>query len=207
MECWKDKKRNSFILFDYIMKSIPYREFEGIIELQYCLSDYGFAEHVTSSLNQDVMRFNERALVTTDTDKKNIKFLSYSIDDEFYKETHFKKETYLLNILSNLESKSYLRYIIDLSLQDEILRLFVTMNVFDTIKVEMVTKLNYLIFEIKNSQNKTEYFVKQLLVEISYLMSLIVNYFYFIISSISVMGIWLFREIYSISRYTRKILD
>jgi hypothetical protein len=64
------------------------------------------------------------------------------------------------------------------------------MNIIDTVKIEITSNINKLLFTIKDSQNKTEYFIKQVLLEISYILGLLINYIYFVLWTLSFLGIW-----------------
>jgi hypothetical protein len=66
-----------------------------------------------------------------------------------------------------------------------------TMNIIESLKVETISKINIFILKIKNIQNEIEYSIKQIIMESSYLFSLIINLFHFILWSISIITFFL----------------
>jgi hypothetical protein len=101
----------------------------------------------------------------------------------------FEKETIVY------EKMNYIQYILLLTEHSNILQSIkkgkFTMNIVESLKVEVISKMNVLILKVKNIQNEIEYKIKQIIMESSFLFSLITNLFHFIIWSISILTFFL----------------
>lgn len=228
-KCRKEEKKNRFLLYDAILNIIPYENnrkiVEGLLELQYCLTNFNFLE----KSQFDKFSFTD----LPSNNNKQLKIISNTIANEFERQTDIQaKERYLLITLSNLkdnnaitfsntmfqeinktdfkkEEKNYIKLLSSmfhsLSEHSDIIKSIkkghYIMNVADTVKIQLITHINKMIFMIKDSQNKSEFFINNILMEISYIFGLITNYFYFVLWAVYFLGVWvvmLIRMIYKL---------
>ena len=215
--CRKNEKENRPIFHDVILNIIPYKKkrkiIERLLELQYCLSNFDFVEKITipSSFSWSM-----------ESDKYNQLQISNIIANEFDRQPDITtKEKYLIFTLENLKNNNaislsndmyqeikhkrkkeqsiFLRIIYSLLEHSDIIKSIkngnYVMNVVETIKIELVSHINKLLFTIKDCQNKSEYFIKHIMMESSYLFGLIVNYVYFLLWAITFLGIWIMMTI------------
>lgn len=146
--------------------------------------------------------------------------IPFHLKEMFLKEILFKiseKNTFnipsiidIYEIVSPVKNKTTLQYFYyllnEISNESDVLKSIKNghyiINLVESINVELMTRLNKLIYTIKDSQNKVEYSIKQITMESSYLFGLISNYLYFLLCSVSLVIFWFFYLIKNI-RYTK----
>jgi hypothetical protein len=159
-------KRNKNILHDLIIKLLPYQEIEIILNIHDCLLELSFVEYLSSSLiTSNINNDDEKSIIV------------------------FRKD------IITYEKMNFIQYLLVLTEHSDILQSIkkgkFTMNVVESLKIEIISKMNVLILKIKNIQNEIEYKIKQIIMESSFLFGLITNLFRFIIWSISIMTFFL----------------
>ena len=119
--------------------------------------------------------------------------ISNDIANEFDKQSHNTKESFLHFILSNLQKKEYNRhlfgFIFDLDTIKIIMSGYYPINAIESIKLEIISKINTLLYLYKNSQNKMEYLMKQIIMETTFILGLFIDYIYFLFWASSILFI------------------
>jgi hypothetical protein len=210
-KCFENKKNYQDPLFlnNFIHYEEPFVFFERLLELQHCLTSYRFVTSALETISSDSFRNNNKQLIPV----YNV------IANEFDRQPNINsKKQYLLTTLETLNDnnaivlsnimfqeikghqkektlyKSIQSLLFILSENSDIIKSLkngnYVMNIIDTVKIEISSNINKLLFTIKDSQNKTEYFIKQVLLEISYILGLLINYIYFVLWTLSFLGIW-----------------
>lgn len=149
---------------------------------------------------QQEVRVNKYVANTVDTKRDaftNVELISNAIADGFDIELFQLKEKYLLSILSNLKNNNLyqIHSIFKTSLYgfySNIVFGKYTVNGYNTLKMELITKINNFLFLYKNIMNKIDHYIKQLITELTYFITLLINYCYFILYSISFVVITLY---------------
>lgn len=217
--CTKYERQYRYILHDLIIKLVPFKKnkkiIEGILKLHYCFGNTFLSESMAYSLIKhevvsdiSIVLYENKQVMQNYYDKAG---KTFHIIEDFDNQPNIIKEKYLLSVLStlttnipfsttNIQKIDNFNYIFtllnELTEHSDILKSLkkghYAMNIIESGKIELITKLNKLIFTIRDNQNKIEFFIKQILLETSYLFGLFINYFYFILWSISFIGIWTF---------------
>lgn len=210
-KCFENKKvnQNPYILNNFVHYEESFVIFERLVELQNCLPSYHFVTSAMETVSSDSFRNNNKQLMPV----YNV------IANEFDRQPNINlKKQYLLTTLETLNDnnaivlsnimfqeikehrkekalyKSILSLLFILSENSDIIKSLkngnYVMNIIDTVKIEISSNINKLLFTIKESQNKIEFFIKQVLLEISYILGLLINYIYFVLWALSFLGIW-----------------
>jgi hypothetical protein len=207
---------------NFIINFLPYEEhriiLDKLIKLKYCLSDFDYTQKFitlteidtsTSILrnNYPLQNFKSNEICTIianeldrqpnlQTKKNFLLFTLTNLNDnnaitftkmmvEELKRKNYKYNYYsFMQILSLLSDKSYVLR----SLKNG----NYAMNIIETIKVELVTRIHEAVFTIKDYQNKNDYFIKSILMESSYVFGLVINYLLFLLWAVTFCGVWIF---------------
>lgn len=116
--------------------------------------------------------------------------ISNDIANEFDKQSNETKESFLHFLLSNLQRKDYHRHFFGFILQLDTMKILTSgyylTNTIESIKIELISKINILLYLYKNSQNKMEYLMKQIIMETTFLLGLFTDYIYFLFWAFSI---------------------
>ena len=149
--------------------------------------------------NFDVTLLFQKTILTSNSQSKesihcqHLKQLSYVIADEFDQQPYNSKKSFLHFILLNLQKKDYNQYLFGFTHHFDTLRILMSghypINLYESLKMELITKINILLYLFKNSQNKMEFLMKQIIMETTFLIGLIISYVYFLIWASSILCI------------------
>jgi hypothetical protein len=211
-DCFKNEKINRSKVYD-VLNIIPTKNkifIENILALKYCLSESSsFIENISNTiskntLSSDILRQNYKI-------EQNNQIVVYDntlgnqIADKFDLIPFNSKESYLLSTLLKISGKNHnvsplkaLQYMYNfldnVSNESDVIKSLkkghYVINIVESINIELMTRLNKLMFNLKDSQNKVEYSMKQITMESTFLFGLISNYIYFLICSILIIVSW-----------------
>ena len=120
---------------------------------------------------------------------QQLKHLSFAIADEFDQQPYNSKKSFLYFILLNLQKKNFHQYFFGFDTLKIIMSGRYPMNIYESLKIELISKINILLYLFKNSQNKMEFLMKQIIMETTFLIELIINYVYFFFWAYSILCI------------------
>jgi hypothetical protein len=140
----------------------------------------------------DLMPFNlkESYLISTlskMSEKNKNTFNIHNIVDFYDNVPPLKNKTtlqYIFTFLDNISNES--------DVIKSLKKGYYIINIVESINIELMTRLNRLMFNVKDSQNKIEYLIKQITMESTFLFVLISNYLYFLICSLLIIVSWCF---------------
>ena len=117
--------------------------------------------------------------------------ISNIIANEFDQQPIDSKESFLSFMVLNLQKKGYSSSFFTFLPQFDTLRMIMTgyypVNFIESLKIELISKLNTLLYLYKHSQNKMEYLIKQIMMESSFMMTLFINYAYFLFWAFTIL--------------------
>ena len=117
--------------------------------------------------------------------------ISNVIANEFDKHSVDSKESFLSFMVLKLQKKDYSSSFFTFLPQFDTLRMIMTgyypVNFIESLKIELISKLNTLLYLYKHSQNKMEYLIKQIMMESSFMMTLFINYAYFLFWAFTIL--------------------
>jgi hypothetical protein len=209
-ECIIKEKFNRSLLYDMLLNIIPLKKIRNIMEellqFQFCLTNDSFLENVVfedliSSRKIEQLQIMPVTMIYELNIPDKEKYLQLTslilknnnrnyLTNNIFENKNYQEEN------KTLKSK-FFSIIYELSEHSDILKSFkkgfYVMNVMDTVKLEFISRIDKIIFVIKDNQNKVEFFIKQILMEISYLFGIVMNYTYFVLWAITFIGIWILR--------------
>ena len=164
--------------------------------------------------NYDMNIFFEKTKSSEFIHYEKLNQLSMIIAKEYDKQPQNTKESYLYFILSNLNRKDYNYPLFGFLYKFETIKLlqlgYYPINLTESLKIELISKVNMLLYLFKHSQNKMEYLMKQIIIETTFIIGLFIDYIYFLIWALSILIVSLlhiFKIIFKTNSKRQSLLD